>query len=180
MSQDEAQLIRQAKQGDPAAFTAIYDRCQPAIYRYILRQVSDVTTAEDLTGEVFVRMVEKIEQFTYRGHPILSWLYTIARNLVNDYHRRAGRVQYTLPSEPLTSREIDPEDAVARRLTEDQLQAAIAQLTESQRQVILLKFIEGLDNETVAVTLGKTVGAVKSLQHRALAALRRILTADTD
>ncbi|MCP4539279.1 MAG: hypothetical protein GY832_19255 [Chloroflexi bacterium] len=78
MSQDEIRLIQRAKQGDRAAFAEIYDRHQPAIYRYIFYQVSDTATAEDLTGKVFVRLVEKIDRFTYRGRPLLAWLYTIA------------------------------------------------------------------------------------------------------
>lgn len=172
MSKDEAELVQRAKQGDLAAFTEIYDQHQPAVYRYVFFRVGDVATAEDLTSEVFVRMVEKIDRFAYRGRPLLSWLYTIARNLVTDYHRRAR----TLPmGEQLAVDRADLEEAVERGLTQRMLAAAIARLTEDQRQVILLKFIEGLDNETTARTLGKSVGAVKALQHRGLAALRRIL-----
>ncbi|HEC35577.1 MAG TPA: sigma-70 family RNA polymerase sigma factor, partial [Anaerolineae bacterium] len=80
--------------------------------------------------------------------------------------------------ERLTASTADPEEAVARRLTQQRLVAAIAHLTEDQRQVLLLRFVEGLDNETVARMLGKSIGAVKALQHRALAALRRILEQD--
>ncbi|MFQ6099926.1 MAG: RNA polymerase sigma factor [Anaerolineae bacterium] len=170
MSEDEARLIQRAKKGDPTAFAEIYDRHQPAIYRYIFYQVDDAATAEDLTSEVFARLVEKIDRFTYRGRPLLAWLYTIARNLVTDYRRRAGR---SLPL-PLDERLVASTDALEEAV-EHRLAAAVARLTEDQRQVILLKFVEGLDNEMVAQTLGKSVGAVKSLQHRALAALRRVL-----
>ena len=180
MSQDEIQLIQRAKRGDRTAFAEIYDRHQPAIYRYIFYQVSDAATAEDLTGEVFVRLVEKIDRFTYRGRPLLAWLYTIARNLVADYHRRAAKSEPLSLDEQLVADAVDPETAAEHSLTQDKLTAAIVHLTEDQRQVILLKFIEGLDNETVAQTLGKTVGSVKSLQHRALGALRRILEQNGD
>lgn len=173
MSTDEAGLIQRAKNGDVTAFAEIYDRCQPAIYRYILYQVNDVAVAEDLTGEVFVRLVERIDRFTYRDHPLLAWLYTIARNLIIDYYRRAGR--HPSPPEWLVPLASDLEETVEHRLSQRRLAAAIAHLTQDQRQVIILKFVEGLDNETVARTLGKSVGAVKTLQHRALAALRRIL-----
>ncbi len=175
MSEDEARLVQRAKEGDPAAFTEIYDRYQPLIYRYVLYRVGDVATAEDLTSEVFVRLVEKIDRFTYQGRPLLAWLYTIARNLVTDHHRQLGRTP-TLPlDERLVAGTADPEEAAERALTQQKLTAAIAHLTEDQRQVILLRFIEGMDNETVARILGKRVGAVKALQHRALAALRRTL-----
>jgi RNA polymerase sigma-70 factor (ECF subfamily) len=175
MSKDEIRLIQRAKQGDPTAFAELYDRHQPAIYRYIFHQVGNVATAEDLTSEVFVRLVEKIDRFTYRGRPLLAWLYTIARNLVTDHHRRSGRFQ-SLPLDERLAADTDaPEETVAQKLAQHRLAAAIIHLTEEQRQVILLRFVEGLDNKTVAQVLGKSIGAVKALQHRALAALRRIL-----
>ena len=175
MSTDEIRLIEQAKQGDPTAFAELYDRYQPAIYRYIYYRVSDNDTAEDLTAEVFVRLVEKIDRFTYKGRPLLTWLYTIARNLITDHHRRAGRSLPLYMDEQRISQEADPVKTVEERLRHRRLVAAIHCLTEDQQQVILLKFVEDLDNATVAQALGKTVGAVKSLQHRALAALRRSL-----
>jgi len=178
MSEDEARLIKRAKKGDPTAFSEIYDRHQPAIYRYIFYRVEDVATAEDLTSEVFVRLVENIERFTYRGRPLLAWLYTIARNLITDHHRHAGRSLPLFQDEQqtqLAGEVVDPEKTVERKLTQHRLVAAISCLTEGQRDVILLRFVEGLDNATVAQTLGKSVGAVKALQHRALASLRRIL-----
>lgn len=174
MSTDEAGLIQRAKNGDATAFAEIYDRCQPAIYRYIFYQVNDVAVAEDLTGEVFVRLVEKIDRFTYRDRPLLAWLYTIARNLVTDHYRRAGRYP-SPPNGRQAPHTPDLEETVEHRLAQRRLAAAITHLTEDQRQVVILKFVEGLDNETVARMLGKSVGAVKTLQHRALAALRRIL-----
>jgi RNA polymerase sigma-70 factor (ECF subfamily) len=175
MSKDEANLIQQAKEGDPAAFAEIYDRHQPAIYRYIFYRVGDVTTAEDLTGEVFVRLLERIEHFTYQGRPLLAWLYTIARNLIADYQRQAKPTTILSPDEQLMAEVGNPAQVTEQGLARRRLAAALPHLTEDQRQVIILKFIEGLDNVEVARTLGKSVGAVKSLQHRALAALRRIL-----
>jgi RNA polymerase sigma-70 factor (ECF subfamily) len=175
MSEEEARLIQRAKKGDSAAFAEIYDRHQPAIYRYIFYRVSDQATAEDLTGEVFVRLVERIGRFTYRGRPLLAWLYTIARNLVTDHHRRTGQSSVIPLEERLIADTLDQEETVVQRLTQQRLVRAIAHLTEDQRQVILLKFFEGLDNEATACTMGKSVGAIKALQHRALIALRRVL-----
>jgi len=175
MSRDEARLIQRAKEGDPAAFAEIYDQQQPAIYRYIFYRVGDVATAEDLTSEVFVRLVEKVDRFTYRGRPLLAWLYTIARNLVTDYRRRAGQAAMLPLDGQLVAEGGNMEQAAERRLAQQRLAAALTHLTEDQRQVIILKFIEGLNNAEVAQMLGKSAGAVKSLQHRALAALRRIL-----
>jgi RNA polymerase sigma-70 factor (ECF subfamily) len=98
--------------------------------------------------------------------------------LVTDHHRRAGRSLPLLADERLVSNTADPEQVVQSRLTQHRLVAALAHLTEDQRQVIILKFVEGLDNKTTARALGKSVGAVKALQHRALAALQRILDQD--
>jgi len=171
---EEARLIRRAKEGNPVAFAELYDRHQPAIYRYISFRVGSAAVAEDLTSEVFVRLVEKIDQFTYRGRPLLAWLYTIARNLVADHHRRAERADMVPLDKKLTAATTDPEKAAALTLEQQRLGAAIEQLTEGQRQVILLKYFEDLDNKAVARILGKSVGAVKSLQHRGLRALERI------
>jgi len=180
MSKDEATLIQRAKEGDPAAFAEIYDRHQPVVYRYIFYRVGDAVIAEDLTSEVFVRLVDSIEDFTYQGRPLLAWLYTIARNLVTDHHRRTGRATMVPLDERLVADVTDLEDGAGHTLAQQRLAAAVDQLTEDQRQVILLKFFERLDNETVARVLGKSCGAVKALQHRALAALRRILKSNKD
>jgi RNA polymerase sigma-70 factor (ECF subfamily) len=175
-STDDATLIARAQQGDRAAVAEIYERHHPAIYRYIFYRVDDTPTAEDLTGMVFVRVVENIDRFVYRGRPLLTWLYTIARNVVVDHPRRTGGAAAVPLDERLAVGEGDVERAAERALTQQRLAAALGHLTEDQRQVILLKFIEEMSNEEVAETLGKTIGAVKSLQHRALAALQRVLS----
>jgi RNA polymerase sigma-70 factor (ECF subfamily) len=172
---DDAELVRQAQTGDQSAFMAIYERCQPSIYTYVFYRVSDVGVAEDLTAEVFTRMVARIRSFVPSSRPILAWLYTIAANLVTDHYRQNGR-EGSLPlPENLRAEEADPFHLAERRLTQAQLAAALTYLTEDQRQVILLKFVERRSNAEIAAVLGKNEGSVKSLQHRALAALRRLL-----
>lgn len=178
MIDDEAHLIRLAQQGDSEACTELYDRHYDAVYRYCYCRVSDVGLAQDLTSEVFVRMVDKMDTFRVYGRPLLAWLYTIARNLVADSHRESGRViPLPLDSESSLSSdgEGDPIRSVERRIQAECLAAALEHLTEEQRQVILLKFMEDYRNGQVARILGKSEGAVKSLQHRALDALRRAL-----
>ena len=88
---DEAQLVRRAKQGDQAAFAEIYTRHHDAVYAYLYYRVNDVQVAEDLTGEVFLRLVAKMDRYTYRGRPILAWMYTIARNLLIDHQRKQAQ-----------------------------------------------------------------------------------------
>ena len=121
-------------------------------------------------------MVDRIDTFKDRGRPVLAWLYAIARNLVIDHQRRAGRLICSPLFDDLQAGvEAHPALIADSRLTIAELSAALDQLTEIQRQVILLKFIEGLSNTEVAAIVGKDEGAVKSLQHRALGALRRTL-----
>lgn len=178
MSDDEARLIRMAQQGDAEACTMLYDRHYDAVYRYCYYRVGDQNLAQDLTGEVFARMVEKLDTFKVRGRPLLAWLYTIARNLVADAHRQNGEANHVTLGEAF---EVSAGDAaspylgVERRLQAECLGAALRHLTEEQRQVILLKFLEDYRNGQIARILGKSEGAVKALQHRALKALRRAI-----
>jgi len=172
---DEAQLIRQAQAGEQAAFTTIYDRHQPAVFTYLYYRVGNQATAEELTSEVFVRMVERMDRYRYRGKPLLAWLYTIARNLLTDHYRQARRSTPLPLDGRLVANSGNPAAAVESQLAADCLQRALGHLTEAQRRVIIGKFIEDRSNAEVAGILGKTVGSVKSLQHRALAALRRAI-----
>ncbi len=173
MSDDEARLVKAAKAGDRDAFAELYERYQPKIYRYIRVRVDNAATAEDLTSEVFVRLVDQIDRFRYRGRPLLAWLYTIARNLVIDHYRQANRTEQVPLGDSLQADTRDPSQHAHYALMEEELVVALRDLTEDQRNVIQLKFFEDYDNATTAEVLNKSVGAVKSLQHRALAALAR-------
>jgi RNA polymerase sigma-70 factor (ECF subfamily) len=176
-SQVDAELVRRAKDGDESALVEIYNQCQAPVYRYIYYRVGDAALAEELAAEVFVRLVGKIDTFREQGRPILAWLYVIAHNLVSDHQRRHGRVAHYPLDEAMAADEQGQPSAVAEsREIRAHLQTALGSLTEPQRQVILLKFMEERSNAEVAEILGKDEGSVKSLQHRALAALRRILS----
>jgi RNA polymerase sigma-70 factor (ECF subfamily) len=173
---DETRLIQLAQKGNAGACASLYDLHYGAVYRYCYYRVGDEGLAEDLASEVFMRMVERLDRYQVRGRPLLAWLYTIARNLVIDAHRRRGRASHVSLAEEaeLTG---DGKDElitrVDRRIQAGSLAAAMKHLTEEQRQVILLKFMEDMSNPEIARILGKSVGSVKSLQHRALGALRR-------
>lgn len=178
MSDDQARLIQMAQQGDAEACAALYDRHYDAVYRYCYYRVREVALAQDLTGEVFVRMVEKLDTFRIHGRPLIAWLYTIARNLIADAYRQSNKAVHV----PLEDAEVhgnngdgEPVRSTARRLEAECLAAAMRHLTEEQRRVILLKFMEGYRNGQIANALGKTEGAVKALQHRALRSLRRAI-----
>jgi RNA polymerase sigma-70 factor (ECF subfamily) len=178
ISEDESRLIQRAQRGDGAACAELYDSHYDAVYRYCYYRLGDAELAQDLTAEVFVRMVEKLDRFKLRGRPLLAWLYTIARNLTTDLYRKKGKVDH-LPLDQATvlavGDEADLAHAVDRGLQADCLAAALNLLTEDQRRVILLKFMEGRSNGHVARILNKSEGAVKSLQHRALNSLRRAI-----
>jgi RNA polymerase sigma-70 factor (ECF subfamily) len=172
---DEPFLIERAKSYDQKAISELYKRHVQSIYRYIYYRVGDVNAAEDLTADVFLKALEGLEGFTYRGIPFSAWLYRIAHARVVDHFRRQARRELLPLDERLVATGKGPQAAVEAQLYHEELQSAIAQLTADQQQVIILRFVEGLSNAEVARILGKSEGAVKSLQHRALNALQRIM-----
>jgi RNA polymerase sigma-70 factor (ECF subfamily) len=120
-----------------------------------------------------VRMVEKIDTYESRGRPFLAWLYTIANNLRVDHFRQTNRQPLSPLSESLPGVQSTPPSSTELRLWEECFRSALLCLTEDQRLVIIGKFIEERTNEEMAALLQKPEGAIKSLQHRALAALRK-------
>ena len=175
MSQTDAQLVKRAQQGDAAAFTTIYDQYYDPVYTYLYYRVLDTALAEDLAADVFVRLVKFIHTFTPGEKPLLAWLYTISANLLTDHQRKNGRYTWLPLDESLAGGGDDPGRLTQQKWQTDCLLAAINQLTEEQQQVVLLKFVGKWSNEAIARQLGKSEGAVKSLQHRALDTLHRLL-----
>jgi RNA polymerase sigma-70 factor (ECF subfamily) len=174
--QNETGIIQRARQGDSEAVGAIYAHYQADVFTYIYYRVSDQECAEDLTAEVFVRMITKLPDYIEQGHPILAWLYTIARNLVIDHYRTSKERQ----SMPLEESLIAGENGHPVKETEDHLAQeclakAMLQLSEEQRQVILLKIVEDREIVEVSKILDRNERAIRSLQHRALAALHRAM-----
>ena len=173
--QEERELIERAKECDSSAFARLYEHYYQDIYNYIYFRVPDVSQAEDLTSEVFIKVLESIDSFTFRGFPFSSWLYRIARNMMVDYFR-SHQEPVDLPlEEGVLPAERDTSDVFDRELTQQQLAQALSNLTEDQQQVIILRFVDGLSNTDMAQVLGKSEGAIKSLQYRALSSLSRFL-----
>lgn len=172
----EWDLIQRAQQLDVSALTWLYQTYYPKVYNYAFLHLGDVPTAEDLASDVMVKVLESLKDYRFRGVPFAAWVFRIARNRVIDIHRRRKRRGEVDLNESIVAGRDDPPAMAERALARGQLQAALLLLTEEQRQVIILKFIEGFDNAYVARVLGRSQGAVKSLQHRALASLRRIVT----
>lgn len=171
----DAELVQAAQNGDTASFGQLYERYFEKVYSYLSFKLSGAADAEDLTEQVFLKALESLGGYRWTGVPFQAWLFRIARNLLVDTLRRRGR----RPSEPLDEafpddrRGADPEAMLQAKLTREGLIRAVEGLTELQRQVVALKFAGGLSNAEVAHIMGKSEGAVKALQHAALAALQR-------
>lgn len=170
------ELVERAQQGDGGAFGDLYERFHPEIYRYLLRHLDGRReTAEDLTEEVFLKVFERLARYQFRGLPFSAWLYRIARNHLID-HLRAR------PKQAVGSIELGPEipvrraeAALNRSLDRQELTYALGRLTSDQRQVVMLRFLDGLSTQETALAIGKSEDAVKKLQARGLVQLRRIL-----
>jgi RNA polymerase sigma-70 factor (ECF subfamily) len=172
---DERLLLERAKKYDPEALGEIYDGYSEVIYRYIYRYLGEARLAEDLTAEVFLKLLEAIKVSQGPRTHLSAWLYRVAHNLVVDHFRRRPQAESLPLEEGLVAASEDVTVVVEKKLAQQQLRAAISHLTTDQQQIIVLKFVEGLSNAEVGQVLGKTKGAVESLQHRALAALQRIM-----
>lgn len=166
-------LLEGAQCYDPKALAEIFDTYYDRIYSYIYRRIGNPGLCEDLAGEVFVRLLEAIK--TKRGPRtnLLAWLYRVAHNLVVDHYRRQSKMTTQPLEDWLVSVPDNPTQYVELESLQRQLRMALSRLTADQQQVIVLKFVEDLSNAQVGIILGKPEGAIKSLQHRALAALRR-------
>jgi RNA polymerase sigma-70 factor (ECF subfamily) len=176
----EQELLQRAHEFDQPALGTIYDRYSPALYRYAARLLGNVDAAEECVAEVFSRFLHALENGGGPREHLQAYLYRVAHNWITDQWRHQSPQTAPLDPETPSDRTTDPDQIVGQQWEQAQVRAALAQLTPDQRQVIVLKFVEDLGNEEVAAALGKPVGAVKSLQHRALDALRRVLVGDEE
>ena len=167
-------LVEQAQRGNRGALEELYLLHFDRIYSYLHLSVGNRHDAEDLTTQTFLRMLEAIGRFRWREVPFSAWLFRIAHNLAMDHFRASKRVQSEdeVPEPPGTE-ELSAEDQAMRSMGRAGMLELIARLSPEQRQVLTLKFLYGFANGEVASILGKTEGAVKSLQHRALASLQK-------
>src|SRR3989304_4906731 len=169
---DEAQLIERAKQGDRQAFAELYDRYATRVYRYLLYIVGESADAEDLTAQTFLKAWESIRRFKVMGRPFSAWLLRIAHNLAANQARRSQQGRATEKNWPLAPVASSPDEAQEECLRRKLLTRALSRLPPEQREVIVLRFIQGLGHREVAGILGKTVTASRALQYRALVSLR--------
>jgi len=174
---DEGLLLERAKELDPVALEAIYDRYSPMIYNYLYRRLGDADLVEDLAAQVFLRMLEAIKKGQAWRTSFSGWLYRIAHNLVVDHFRRRSRgIHVSLDdAPPLHSPRGNPVEIAARNLARERLGEAMQQLTRDQALVVSMRFLEEFSIAEVAGALGKSEGAIKALQYRAVLALRDIM-----
>ena len=174
--QNAAALVTRAQQGDPTAFGELYEEYSPLVFRFLRRRVDGSDeVVEDLTEDVFVKVYEKLDRYVERGLPFTAWLYRIAHNHLVDYLR--SRPRYTAHSldDVAEVAERHAPAAYGRVLDQQSLEPALARLTPEQRQAVEYRFLEGLSVAETASAMARSEEAVKKLQARALANLRRHL-----
>lgn len=173
---DEIKLLEQARSFDPEALAWVYQTYHGAIYRYIYYHLGDGWAAEDLASDVFRRFLKAMRQGNGPTRQLSAWLYRVAHNLMVDELRRCKhRDHHSLDGtlrDTLKDRADSLDHLAGNAIAMEQLRDALLELTEDQRQVVVLRFLQGMSNAEVAEITGKTVGAVKALQHRGLDALR--------
>lgn len=171
---NEEKLLLLASQGDRDAFGLLYERYVDRIFNYVYYRTGNLHDAEDLTARVFQRAMNHIHNYTDRGVPFSAWLYRIAHNLVANWHRDRSRKQ-EIPLEDLPilpSKGDHPEKNLVRSQEQEALLKLIRRLPAERQNLLILKFVENLSNAEIGAIMGRSEGAIKSLYHRTLLALR--------
>jgi RNA polymerase sigma-70 factor (ECF subfamily) len=170
-------LLDRARRLEAPALAEIYDRHAGPIYGYLYRLLGDPAQAEDLTGEVFLRLLHALHTGRAPRDRLEGWLYRVAHNLAMDLFRRQKKGPSVPLDEELAAEGNQPPDVVHDRQVTERLRASILRLTSDQQRVILLRFAEERPLAEVARLMGKSEGAIKTLQHRAVSRLRQLLEA---
>jgi len=175
--QNAAVLVTRAQAGDTAAFGDLYEQYSPLVFRFLRRRIDGSDeVVEDLAEDVFVKVYEKLDRYVERGLPFTAWLYRIAHNHLVDHLRSRPRYQANSLDEVAEVAERSAPSAFGQVLDQQALAPALARLTPEQRQAVELRFLEGLSVAETASTMSRSEEAVKKLQARALANLRRHLS----
>ncbi len=174
---DERRLVHLAQSGDGEAFSQLYEAYFAPVYRFIYFRVADELLAEDMASQVFLKAWENLHSYRPRG-PFLAWLYAIARNAVIDSYRTRKQVISLEDAAPIASQEEKLDDQLELEFEVKALQTAMQRLTQEQQEVITLKFIADYNTTQIAKEMGKSEGAIRALQMRALQALARAMKKD--
>ncbi len=171
---DISALVTQAQKGNTEAFGLIYDGLVKPVYRYIYYRV-DPNIAEDLTEETFLKAWQNIKKYKKGETPFSAWVFKIAHNLVCDYYRKNHTVSEIDENIADPQDRLNPERTISVKFDQIRLRKAINKLPEAFQQVVVLKYINELENDDIAKTIGKSEGAVRTIQFRALKQLRSLL-----
>ncbi len=172
----DQELIKKAQQGDQLAFGELYECHAPVIFRYLFAHLDNRMDAEDLTGEVFLKTWQSLPRYNERGVPFLAFLFRIARNVLIDHYRQSNRHTPTAPEELDDFKEdchTELIEIVGNQIEHQRILRVLSRLRPDYRSVLTLRFISELSPEETAQIMERSVGAVRVLQHRALAALRQ-------
>jgi len=173
---DEQAVVESAQRGDQRALSALYEHYFPRVYRYVAARLGNTEDAEDVTEEIFLRIISNLKSFSFRGLPFGAWIFRIARNEVVSHVRRQKVRTGTSPlTEYIPDLGADGLAAVELEMTMVTIRAAAERLPEAQRQVIALRFGAGLSVAETAQALKKTENNVKVLQHKAIARLQTMV-----
>lgn len=176
----DEEVLGQATQGDVDAFGLLYDKYATRIYNYIYYRTGSTLDAEDITSRVFFRAMRHITNYTDRGVPFSAWLYRIAHNLVANWHRDSSRRQEVELEDGYQASKGDEHPEIALLESEEQnaLMKLIRALPEERQHLLILKFVQHMSNAEIGQIMDRTEGAIKSLYHRTLLALREEITKD--
>lgn len=174
---EDNQLINLAKEGDAEAFGELYDRHANAVYRFLYCRLDSRMDAEDFTEEVFIRVWHSLNGYHERGTPFLAYLLIVARNVLIDQYRRNGRSPQHVSIEDMQIKDMAPEpgEAATSNLKHQELRKAIYLLRDDYQEVLVLRFLNDLTPQETATVMKRSTGAIRVLQHRAIAALRKSL-----
>lgn len=175
MTTSDRELLQQIREYDALALAEAYDRYAEPIYRYLYRYLGDAAQAEDLTSEVFLKLLSVLDTPRAPRDQIQGWLYRVAHNLAMDWFRQRAKEGNVGSNEALLEEDNSPLAELEKRQARGQLRAAIRELTADQQRVLLLRFGQGFKIAEVSQLIGKSEGAVKILQHRAIRRLRTLL-----
>ena len=174
----EAALLARALRIEESALAEIYDRYSDALYRYAWRLLGSQELAEECVAETFSRFLHALKRGGGPHSNVRAYLYRMAHNWITDFYRRQPPQTICLDPEAHIDEQQDPSKQVGLELERQELRAALAYLTPEQRQVVVLRYLEGWRHAEIAAAMEKPAGAVKALQHRAINALRRLLVID--
>jgi RNA polymerase sigma-70 factor (ECF subfamily) len=174
---EDVQLLKKAQHGDAQAFGELYERHALAVFRFLYAHLDNRLDAEDLTEEVFLRTWRTLPRYRDQGVPFKAFLFRVAHNALVDHYRSHSRSKGELSIEDSVIHDLrsEPGSLFQQNQEHQELRSTLAQMREDYQTVLIARFLADLSPEETAQVMGRSVGAVRVLQHRALTALRKLM-----